>query len=293
MKNDSRSQILRKLAVIIVRYENNEEIFKNEIINLSQYIQVYVYDNSKESINFNNENYIYYYHDKGNGGLAKAINHCVDGALKDGHEYAVYFDQDSTIDLEIIEKLFNSYKNLKSKYNNLFVLGPQPTMANGENYPIRVLKNIFENNFSASEIITSGMTFMLKDIKDIGCFDEDLFLDMVDFDICWRAVENDKLVVVDKDIKMSHEVGMNTIKIPFKILPISSPMRNYYQMRNILYCALYKHKKSKWTIAYYMLRRLVNVIINLLFVDQRVLRLKYNILGIRDALSKNMGKIQL
>jgi GT2 family glycosyltransferase len=109
---------------------------------------------------------------------------------------------------------------------------------------------------------------------------------MVDFDICWRALANGKLIAVDKDIKMPHEVGINTIKIPFKILPISSPIRNYYQMRNVLYCAMYKNKKSKFII----LRRFVNVVINLLFADKKFLRLKYNFQGIKDAINKNMGK---
>jgi rhamnosyltransferase len=145
----------------------------------------------------------------------------------------------------MIQKLFNSYNSLRNKYNNLFVVGPQPMMQDGKDYPIKLGENVFDSYFKASEIITSGMTFRLQDIKDIGYFDEDLFLDMVDFDICWRALANGKLIAVDKDIKMPHEVGINTIKIPFKILPISSPIRNYYQMRNVLYCAMYKNKKSK------------------------------------------------
>lgn len=217
----------------------------------------------------------------------------VDVALADGKELAVYFDQDSTIDISMIQKLFNSYNNLKIKYNNLFVVGPQPLMKDGKDYPIKLGENVFDNYYEASEIITSGMTFRLQDVKDIGYFDEDLFLDMVDFDICWRALANGKLIAVDKDIKMPHEVGTNTIKIPFKILPISSPIRNYYQMRNVLFCALYKNKKSKLTVAYYMLRRFVNVAINLMFADKKLLRLQYNIKGIIDAINKNMGKIKI
>lgn len=110
----------------------------------------------------------------------------VDVALADGKELAVYFDQDSTIDISMIQKLFNSYNNLKIKYNNLFVVGPQPLMKDGKDYPIKLGENVFDNYYEASEIITSGMTFRLQDVKDIGYFDEDLFLDMVDFDICWK-----------------------------------------------------------------------------------------------------------
>jgi|SaaInlStandDraft_4_1057021.scaffolds.fasta_scaffold06450_3 rhamnosyltransferase len=279
-------------AILIVRYENNPEIFKKCILELSQKYKVYVYDNSKVGISFEDEN-IYYFHDETNGGLARAINHVVEVALDDGKKLAVYFDQDSIINTEMIQKLFTSYERLKEKYSDLFVVGPQPTMPDGGDYPIKLGDNFFDNYHKASEIITSGMTFDINDIKLIGGFDEDLFLDMVDFDICWRATEQKKLVVVDKDIKMAHEVGINTIRLPFKVLPISSPIRNYYQMRNVLYCAIYKNKKSKLTIAYYILRRFVNVIINILFADKRILRLKYNLKGIKDAISKNMGKITL
>ena len=279
-------------SIIIVRYENNPELFKKSISEISKLAKVYIYDNSKVGMEFDDEN-IYYFHDKTNGGLARAINHVVDAALVDSKELAVYFDQDSSINISLIQKLFESYDNLKEKYTELFVVGPQPTMPDGGNYPIKLGDNFYKNYYKASEIITSGMTFRLQDIKDIGYFDEDLFLDMVDFDICWRAVENGKLVVVDRDIKMPHEVGTNTIKIPFKILPISSPIRNYYQMRNVLYCAFYKNKKSKFTIAYYMLRRFVNVVINLIFADKKLLRLQYNIKGIKDAINKNMRKIEI
>jgi rhamnosyltransferase len=286
--------MLKDSAVFIVRYNNNVEVFKGVVEALSELTKVYIYDNSKLKLDgldvFNKD--IYYYHDADNGGLAKAINHLTNVSLNDGKQLAVYFDQDSDININIVKKLFDSYQWAKNKDSNVFVVGPQPTMVGGENYPIRLGGKVFESYYIANEIITSGMTFRPQDIKDIGYFDEDLFLDMVDFDICWRAVEADKIVLVDSNIKMQHEVGENTIKIPFKILPISSPIRNYYQMRNVLYCSLYKNKKSKLTVFYYMLRRLANVSINLLFADEKMLRLKYNARGISDAVNKRMGKLE-
>lgn len=278
-------------SILVVRYENNQEIFKKNILELSKHYKVYIYDNSKIGMSFENTD-VYYFHDETNGGLARAINHCVDVALDDGINIMVYFDQDSTIDTKLIDALMQSYTRYKEKYKNLFLLGPQPTMVDGRDYPIKLSRQIEDNLYSATEIITSGMTFEPKAIKDIGYFDEDLFLDMVDFEICWRARGKGMLVAVDKNIKMAHEVGINTIKLPFKILPISSPIRNYYQMRNVLYLALYKHKKSKITIFYYLLRRFANVIINMLFADEKIIRLKYNYLAIKDAISKKMGKIQ-
>jgi rhamnosyltransferase len=277
-------------CIIIVRYENDPEIFKKNILELSKLSKVYVYDNSKVGIEFDNNN-IYYFHNKENGGLAKAINHIVDVALADGKELAVYFDQDSSINTSMIQNLFSSYYNLKNKYNNLFVVGPQPMMQDGKDYPIKLGEHIFGNYYKASEIITSGMTFRLEDIKNIGYFDEDLFLDMVDFDICWRALVNRKLIAVDKSIKMCHEVGINNINFFFRKLPISSPIRNYYQVRNVIHIILRKQKLNKILITYYLSRRLFSLILNILFADNKIKRIKFNLLGIRDAFINKMGKI--
>lgn len=276
-------------AIIIVRYENDEQLFIKSMVKLSQYIKVYIYDNSVKKIIINHEN-IYYYHDNTNGGLAKAINHCVDVAIKDGKEYSVYFDQDSTIDIEMIKSLFTSYKKMKKKYSNLFVIGPQPVMSDGDEYPVKVLEKLDDRFFNASEIITSGMTFKLSDIVNVGYFSLDLFLDMVDFEICWRARSQGMKVIVDKHITMIHEVGNDTIKIPFKILPVSSPIRNYYQTRNVLYLTFYKNKNNFFSILYYVLRRIVNISINMIFADNRLKRFKYNYQGFVDAINKNMGK---
>ncbi|MDD2358071.1 MAG: hypothetical protein PHX13_09210 [Thiovulaceae bacterium] len=283
--------MINKNGIIIVRYENEISSFMGNISELSKKYRLYVYDNSKEGLKIENES-IYYFHDKDNGGLAKGINHCLNIAIEDQINYIVYFDQDSKIDISLISNLFNSYIKYKKKYTNILLLGPQPIMSDGGIYPIKLSQKIEDDLYLATEIITSGMTFEPLNIKAIGGFDEDLFLDMIDFELCWRAKEEGFLVVVDRNIKMGHEVGINTIKLPFKVLPISSPIRNYYQMRNVLYLALYKHKKSKLTILYYILRRLMNITLNLLFVDNKILRLKYNYLAIKDAINKNMGKFK-
>jgi rhamnosyltransferase len=278
-------------AIFVVRYESEPYTFKKKIIEISKYLKVYVYDNSILPLTLSDNN-VHYYHDSSNNGLARAINYCVDLAVDDGIDIVTYFDQDSSVSVDIIKNLQSSYANLEQKHSNIFALGPQPITTDGDNYPVRLCNKIDGDYFSTKEIITSGMTFRLKNIKYIGYFDEDLFLDMVDFDICWRAIENNMLIVVDTSIKMVHEVGVNTIKLPFKLLPISSPVRNYYQMRNMLYCAIYKNKKNKPTVIYYIFRRMVNVFINIVFTDKKYLRLKFNVLGVKDAINKKMGKFE-
>jgi rhamnosyltransferase len=272
-----------------LQYESSPDSFTSLVTDLTIKYKVYVYDNSREGLSLDNKA-IYYYHDAENGGLAKAINHCVDQALIDKVDRLVYFDQDSHLNVEFIDNLFASFAETLKKFSNLFVLGPQPVMIDGDFYPIKLEKELENNYFTATEIITSGMVFKPALVKELGDFDEDLFLDMIDFDICWRARAAGMVVMVDRSIKMVHEVGQGTIKTPFKILPISSPIRNYYQLRNILHLVMYKYSYSKIKIFYYLFRRTANIFINLIFADKKLLRLKYNYLGMRDAFKKNMGK---
>ncbi len=276
-------------AVLVVRYEISSNIFSELIFEISKKFKVYVYDNSKVGLNLGGSA-IYYFHDPDNGGLAKAINHCVNQAISDGVEQLVYFDQDSRLNLELISDLFSSYDRVLKKHPNLFVLGPQPVMVDGDFYPIKLEKEIDNDLFGASEIITSGMVFKPFFVRELGYFDEDLFLDLVDFEICWRARAAGMLVAVDRRIKMVHEVGEATIKIPFRVLPVSSPVRNYYQLRNMLYLAIYKYNYSKSKVFYYLLRRAFNIFINLIFSDNKLLRLKYNYCGVKDAIKNKMGK---
>jgi len=279
-------------SVIVVRYESDELLFISKIKSILSKYSVYVYDNSKVGLDVNLDG-LYYFHDSSNSGLAVAINHCVRHAVEDGVKLCIYFDQDSSIDIELVDSLFESYSNLKFIDPTLCFLGPQPVMSDGTLYPVKVNQNFKDNYYDATEIITSGMTFIPHDVADLDFFDEDLFLDMVDFEICWRAKSQGKKVCIDRSILMMHEVGEKSITLPFRSVPISSPKRNYYQIRNMLYLALYKNNKGSLIVMYYLARRILNILINMVFADQRLIRLKYNYCGIRDAFKKRMGKLEI
>ena len=278
-----------KEAVIIVRYEYDSDFLLDKIQKISLKYPVYIYDNSKVPMVCNVDN-VFYLHDGNNSGLPSAINKCVLQALSDDVNVCVYFDQDSELDLGVINGLFSSYREQKSKNAKVFALGPQPMRSDME-YPVNKRYELSSGVFIAREIITSGMTFSPKDVAKIGYFNASMFMDVFDFEMCWRATKSGMLVLIDSRVKMHHVVGDNTIVLPFKIIPISSPLRNYYQIRNMLFLLIYSDQRSLFRVGCYLLRRLCNIVLNMLFADQRVLRLKYNMLGIRDAFKKKMGKL--
>lgn len=275
-------------AVIIVRYESDLDSFEKMVETLSKFYSVYVFDNSKNICNLSSD--IYYHHSPNNDGLAVALNHCIEKAIDDGETVCVYFDQDSEIDTELIDNLLTSFNGLDT--SSAFALGPQPVSPEGDNYEVHLVdKNSSENIVEATEIITSGMTFNLRMAKEIGLFDEKLFLDLVDFEICWRAREKGLKVFVDRKIPMNHQVGNGSFKLFGRVFPLSSPLRNYYQMRNLVYISLKGERRSKIRVIYFLSRRIINFLLNLIFADNRWSRFKYNLMGLRDALLGRMGKL--
>lgn len=288
-KNLQNQSIIPYRGIIVVRYECEEIPFVERVNNLSKSFNIYIFDNSKNFINFSSDK-IFYMHDPTNPGLAYGLNRCVTRAAIDRVDACIYFDQDSNATEQLANALFASFAHLILIEPDTILLGPQPLMSNGMDYPVSLKSEVHEGYRFATEIITSGMTFKSQDIISMGFFSEALFLDVIDFEFCWRALMYGKKIFVDHRIRMPHEVGNRSIKLPFKILPISSPFRNYYQTRNIIYLALNGCHGSKSIVLYYIGRRFVNVFINLIFADSRLLRLKYNILGVWDALTGRMGK---
>lgn len=277
-------------AVIIVRFLFDESEFRRYVEQVSLSYPVFIYDNSPNRLSFDNPN-IFYFSILKNIGLMAAINECIKQAILKGYTRCIYFDQDSNINEHLINALFKSYDCLKELDNRLFAVGPLPVTHQKKPYPIRVIDREFEHYFKATEIITSGMVFYLQDVVDIGGFRDDFYIDWGDFELCWRALKNGKHIYVDSNIQMSHEVGVNYIKILNRILPISSPLRNYYQTRNITYVLLHKlTPKNRCLAIYFFIRRMLNVFINIIFIAPRYKRLKFSFKGYLDGVRGRLGE---
>lgn len=89
-------------------------------------------------------------------------------------------------------------------------------------------------------VITSGSLNRLSALKAVGGFNEALFIDCVDFDLCYRLGEAGYRTVQCNHIRLQHRQGHQEIRhfrgqrdVTFNY----SPTRYYYQVRNNLYMA--------------------------------------------------------
>src|SRR5690606_2060660 len=83
------------------------------------------------------------------------------------------------------------------------------------------------------KLITSGSILNLKASSKIGAFDEDLFIDLVDLEYCYRASLKGYSTIAFANIPMEHSLGktesVRSIKTARKSNRIlHSPIRLYY-----------------------------------------------------------------
>ena len=240
-------------------------------------------NNNKKLCSSLNNNKIEYVYNKKNLGIAKALNLACEKAISDGFKWILTMDQDSSFSSNDINEYFKSFDNIEKKNTGIF--SPKHILKNDIN-KIRDDKKFLE----IDHVMTSGNLLNLSAWEKIGKFDENLFIDEVDSEICFRMIENDYKVIQMNRIKMFHELG-SLEKRNFFIKKISvlnhNYIRKYYIMRNKFYM-FKKYKKYRVRYVYYILNDFFKVIF---YEKDKLRKLKYMFRGINDFFKNKMGEL--
>lgn len=154
-----------------------------------------------------------------NVGLSKAYNAIIFPNIN-SCEFFVTFDQDTYISEKTIETLLNIIKGNV----NLGVLGP--VFTRDKEY----ISNGGKLHF-VPVIIQSCAIFRTTAIAKTGGFNEDYFIDSVDFEYCLRMLQNGYTVAKYDGVCIRHELG-NGKKFMGMNYYSHNKLRNYYIARN-------------------------------------------------------------
>jgi rhamnosyltransferase len=120
---------------------------------------------------------------------------------------------------------------------------------------------------------------------------EALFIDLVDFDWGWRALDRSYGLFIAEGVRFQHALGEGAFQAFGLRGGIPSPIRHYYQTRNTLYLLTQPHVPTTWK-----LRQIINLAIKIvvfpIFIAPRLERLTHFSRGVIDAISVNMGPKQ-
>ena len=274
------------IAALITLFNPEESVYDNILTISEQVDKVYLCDNSStnngaayekirnvESI-FNGENLA----------LSGAFNRVLKNKRNNwtNDDFVFFFDQDSSILPGHIQGLIAQYNQLEQNGYNIGCLGPIYFNRSTNQLAIpRIKKQITNDDFIVKSIITSSLLCKYGKIEEIGFWNEEVFLDLADWDLCWRFIRAGMLCIETKIVVLNHAV-VTGYKIvgPIRIAE-TAMIREYYQTRNYLYLLHKNYVPFKYKVAF--VRNLtIRPALHYLFLDNGKERLRLVRKGISD-----------
>ncbi|MDI9357299.1 MAG: hypothetical protein QM536_09780 [Chitinophagaceae bacterium] len=178
-----------------------------------------------------------------NQGIAHTLNSIISISLSKGYKYILTVDQDSSFIYSDVS--FQDGSAFLEENKNVALLS---YMAHSPIKEVLYLdrshlyyRGIYADTFEA---ITSGMLLNMEICKELGYFNEDLFIDEVDNEYCLRVIEKGFYVFKTVLQHLSHSIGFSK-KYRNRFFPLKkktfgqvhNPIRTYYMVRNRFYIA--------------------------------------------------------
>ena len=274
-----------KILATIILYEPNFETLNKFLSVINHSAEVLLLDNSLKSNKSLISNFTHYHFFSKNKGLAYAKNFAIDYAKKNNFTHITFFDQDSNIDKDFFFELSKIIKN-----NNDDIFGPNILDIKNKKYlPLGQINSFFKKNDSedfikkkVDHIISSGMTVKLSVFEKKGIFNDQLFIDYVDYEWCLRK-KNLYKIYVYKCLILHHSIGNKIIKF-FKLnIYIHDNKRTFYQIRNIFWI-LRLNEIKRSIILKEILVLITHKLLALFFVKKKLEYLGYVFKGFKDGL---------
>jgi len=275
---------MNKLAGVVILYNPLDEVYEN-ICSYYDYIDhLFIIDNSENPNIYlisklkllSKVEYIFH-------GENKGISFSLNEALylsKNKFAWLMTMDQDSSFKKDMICDYIMCLDKIPDKVYGV------TSIINNNVCSSKALDNLM----IVERCITSGNIINIKIALDVGGFDENLFIDEVDIDFCYRCKKSGYILMQYQKNIMNHVIG-NPIKGRFLGFQFSSMnhnyIRDYYIVRNRLYISK-KYKELRKRYLVYIFKDIFKI---LLIGDDKFRKLKYIIKGIKDYKLNNMGKL--
>lgn len=180
---------------------------------------------------------------KENLGVATALNQLLKYADENGYEWVLTLDQDSICGEDLVDKLLvavqsDGVQSDRSLSNNIAMISPriiERGVDEAEESPGIPVPDIEEVKIC----ITSGCLTNVKAILNTGGFNDWLFVDHVDHDMCIRLRYGGYRILRVNNAQIHQEYGLKVIRRKLLFWNVEyhnyTPLRVYYQARNMLF----------------------------------------------------------
>jgi len=229
-----------KIGCIIVLYHPNDSLLKEVLDSaIKQVGHIVLVDNSPTKLDgsiYESNPRVVYRKMAENVGIAAAQNVGIKYFLENNYDFVMYLDQDSIMDAHLVDYLLDDFKNLKKQGVLIGAIGPRPfNRASEKEYRGSVMKGKQISPFitEVTEIISSASLVPVVNYSKVGLLDEDLFIDGVDHEWCWRGRKLMNLrFFISERASLSHQLGEGDKFFVLRQVAIPTAFRVYYQFRN-------------------------------------------------------------
>ncbi len=245
-----------KTLTIIITYKPDPSTLKRLISSLNSQIlsdkitnDILIVDNNSININnilpFANKN-IGITQLNENKGIAYAQNIGLKKALDENYDYAMLSDQDTAYPSNYISTIVPHIDHGVAAIGSMFIdtnLNRLSGFIQKIDYGTWKIEQPINGTYEVKQLIASGKIINLSCIRDIGLMMENLFIDYVDLEWCWRARSKNHKVLINADINLSHKLGDAKANISNnRSYALRSSKRYYFLVRNGIYLSIYNPK---------------------------------------------------
>lgn len=166
-----------------------------------------------------------------NRGVAAAYNVAFKIAHEAGLSWVITCDQDSIMPDGMVRNFLSEVTHWDGA--SLGIVCP-----NFENRTTGKCEYGLDKPTLIDECISSGSMTSIESWEAVGGFDEDMFIDGVDFDFCWRIRQKGYGILLIPSVRINHEIGDARIHsiLGHEFLVFNhSAFRKFYIAQNIVY----------------------------------------------------------
>ncbi|MEN2386000.1 glycosyltransferase family 2 protein [Comamonas sp. A7-5] len=234
-----------------------------------------------------------------NLGIGKAQNIGIHWALNQNASHIAVFDQDSLIQDDYLESLLKEEENLKRLGKQIAAIGPiLVDEATGNRIPFfqygkfkkrRVFLTKENTTVECFSLLSSGTLMNRKAVLEVGFYNEELFLEYVDIEWGARARDLGFLSYGTSATTLTHNLGDERLHLFSIVIPLHSPLRHYYTMRNGIYMQKMKFVPFSWKLND-AIRLIRSFILFSIFNPPRLKQVYFMLKGLIHGCKNKMGK---
>lgn len=223
-----------------------------------------------------------------NYGIAYAQNIGIKEVIFQQYKYFIEIDQDSKLPDEYVNNIYATYIEISKKNNKIAGIGP--LAVNKDTNDLYHNHNVLDTIIEVDKTLSSGFFIPIVSLELIGFKDESLFIDLVDWEWCWRANSKGYKVYIDTSLRINHLLGDGHKSFYFFKIGIPSPIRHYYQYRNAIELSKRDYIPFQFKLKRFFIH-FIKPIFYIIFYDSKIIRLSYIYRGIKDGILNRTGKI--